>query len=304
MAKVEFIFNGTTTTIQCKENETMNEIIKRFCIKVEKNKEGMCFLYGGKIIEENKTFNEVANSDDKQRKKLSILVNDKNSVYNYNNLKKSKYILCPKCHESVRININDFKIKLFGCKNDHVTDNLSFPDLNNSMIIDESKIICDICKKVNKDKTYNNTFFICNTCNKNICPLCNSSHDKKHIISEYDQKYFKCNLHNESFTLYCNQCKKNICVICEKAHNNHNIISLGKMIPDENKLLEDRNNLRVIINKCKSNIQDIIIKLNDVIINIESYYNIYNSIVSGYEIQKRNFQIFYSSFHFHCIEWL
>ena len=69
MATVELIFNGTTTTIQCNENERMNKIFERFCTKVENNKEGMCFLYGGKIVEENKTFNEVANSEDKQRKK-------------------------------------------------------------------------------------------------------------------------------------------------------------------------------------------------------------------------------------------
>ena len=213
MATVVFVFDGITTSIQCKENEIMKKVLKRFCIKAEKTKEEICFLYGGNIIKENKTFNELANSEDKQRKKISILVNDNKSYINpINTLKKSKYILCPKCHESLIINIKDFKINLFGCKNGHVIDNISFHDLNKSLYIDESKILCDICKKVNKAKTYNNSFFICNTCNNNICPLCRSTHDKKHVVVEYDQKFFKCILHNESYTLYCNQCKKNIYV--------------------------------------------------------------------------------------------
>ena len=51
---------------------------------------------------------------------------------------------------------------------------------------------------------------------------------------DYNEKYFKCNLHNESYTLYCEQCKKNICIICEKEHKNHKKISLGEIMPDKN----------------------------------------------------------------------
>ena len=178
MALAEIIFNGLATNIQCNENEKIEEILKRFCLKVNKNKEGMFFLYGGNIIDESKKFDEIANTEDKKRKKISILVTENRSTISQNcNLKKSKYILCPKCYESININIKDFKFKLFGCKNGHIIENLSFSDLNNSQFLygfDESKIICDICKKVNKAKAYNNLFFICNTCNKNICPLCNS----------------------------------------------------------------------------------------------------------------------------------
>jgi len=182
-------------------------------------------------------------------------------------LKKSKYILCPKCYESININIKDFKFKLFGCKNGHIIENLSFSDLYNSQILDgldESKIICDICKNVNKAKAYNNIFFICNTCNQNICPLCNSSHDKSHIIIEYEEKYFKCNIHNESFVFYCNDCNKNICILCENEHNNHNKISLIEMLPDKNKLEEDKNNLKIIIDKFKNDIHEIIEKLKSI----------------------------------------
>ena len=195
MEKVEFIGNGITTIIQCNENDKLEEIIKRYCLKIEKNKEEMIFLYGGNIIDDQKIFNEIANLEDKQRKQISILINDI-KTYKKEYLKKSKYIICPKCKETARIEIKDFKIKLFGCKNEHIFDYISFLNFNKNQLIDESRIICDICENNNKGNVYNNIFYICNKCNKNICPLCNSTHDKKHIIIEYEQKYFKCNLEN------------------------------------------------------------------------------------------------------------
>ena len=134
--------------------------------------------------------------------------------------------------------------------------------MNKYQSIDESKIICDECKNINKSKTYDNSFFICNTCNKNICPLCKSYHDKKHNIIDYEEKYFRCNIHNELYSSYCNNCNKNICALCEKEHNNHLTISLGKILPDENKLKEERNNLKNIIDRIKQNINKIINILN------------------------------------------
>ena len=294
MASVDLIFNGNTTTVQCNENETIEEILIKFGNKAQKNTSELSFLYGGQIIDVNKTFNETANSQDKERKKITILVTDIKNTVDQNqdlNLKKSKYIICPKCYDIISINAQNFKIKLYACKNGHIINNLSFLDFNNSQLIDESKIICDICKNTNKANTYNNSFFVCNTCNKNICPLCNSSHDKDHIRIDYEQKYFKCNIHNELFSSYCKQCNKNICILCEKEHQNHNKISFGEILPDNNKLEEVKNELRQVIDDFKNDINEIINKLNNVISYIGSYYNIYDDLIKGYDIQKRNYQI-------------
>ena len=81
-------------------------------------------------------------------------------------------------------------------------------------------------------------------------------------------------MHNDNYTHYCNDCKINICIICEKEHKNHNKISLIDILPDENKLEENKNNLRNIINKFKEDIKEIINKLNNIMNNIEEYYNI------------------------------
>ena len=290
MASVEFVDDGIKTIIQCNENDKLEDIIQRYCFKTEKNIEKMIFLYSGNIItNKNKTFNEIANSEDKKRKIMSIIIDNKSS--DNKNLKKSKYIICPKCNDLTKINIKDYRISLSGCQKNHIIDNISLSDFNKLQLIDESKIICDICKNVNKANAYDNIFYICNKCNKYICPLCNSNHEKKHNRIEYELKYFKCKLHNESYIKYCNQCKNNICILCEKEHKNHNLISLVDILPNEDKLEENKNNLRNIINKFKNNIQDIINKLNEINNNIEIYYNIYNNIIEEYEIQKRNYYI-------------
>ena len=84
MANVEFTYDGQNLTIQCRENDTFEKIIKHFCTKVQKTKEQLYFLYNGQILSNyNLTFNQLTNSVDKTRKKMSIIVTD--VYYNNNN---------------------------------------------------------------------------------------------------------------------------------------------------------------------------------------------------------------------------
>ena len=57
---------------------------------------------------------------------------------------KSKEIICPKCNENILIKIDNYKINLFNCKNNHNIDNILLNEYENN--IDISKIICDKCK--------------------------------------------------------------------------------------------------------------------------------------------------------------
>ena len=79
MASVEFIDNGNKTTIQCNENDKLEDIIQRYCLKAKKDIEKMIFLYSGNIINKKKTFKELANSDDKQRKIITIVIDNKST---------------------------------------------------------------------------------------------------------------------------------------------------------------------------------------------------------------------------------
>ena len=54
----------------------LKRLFKNFVIKQKKNKDELCFLYNGNIIKGNPTFFELANSLDKKRNIMSIIVTD------------------------------------------------------------------------------------------------------------------------------------------------------------------------------------------------------------------------------------
>ena len=115
MATVIFTFNGIQTIIQCRKEEKMKDICNRFISKIGINTESIYFIYGGKIINSELTFNELTNSIDKNLNEMSILVYETKNVtiINENNsIKISKELICPKCFENCRISIKDYKIKL------------------------------------------------------------------------------------------------------------------------------------------------------------------------------------------------
>ena len=97
MSTAEFIYKGGKTDIQCQEEDKIEDIIQKFCTKIGKRIEEMYYLYGGSIIDKNLKFINLINSEDKLRNKISILVNDDESMDESNEqyLKKSKYIICP-----------------------------------------------------------------------------------------------------------------------------------------------------------------------------------------------------------------
>ena len=167
MSKVEFNYEGKTTTIQCNSNDKMKDIYKKFITKNEIDVKSVYFLYGGNTIEEELTFEQIINNVDKENNKMIILVNPvncPNKVKNKN--KKSKNIICPECGESCKIKIDNYKISLYDCKNKHNKKNILIDKFENTQYIDESKIICEECKVNNKEITYNNQFFRCNVCKK------------------------------------------------------------------------------------------------------------------------------------------
>ena len=185
MVEVEFNFNNMKTIIQTNMNEKMNDIFNKYVIKIGKNINDIYFVYDGGIIKDNLkdiTFNEFANNIDKNRKKINLLVYERNINKEKKDIIKLKEIICSKCGEKIRIIIEDYKIKLFGCINKHEINNISFEEFENIENIDESKIKCDKCKNNNKGNTFENIFYKCNICKMNLCPLCKLNHDKSHNI--------------------------------------------------------------------------------------------------------------------------
>ena len=178
--------------------------------------------------------------------KINLLVYERNINKEKKDIIKLKEIICSKWGEKIRIIIEDYKIKLFGCKNKHEINNISFEEFENIENIDESKIKCDKCKINNKENTFENIFYKCNTCKMNLCPLCKLNHDKLHNIINYDLKNYICDIHNEKYISYCKNCNKNMCIYCSDEHNNHET-NLYK-IQDKNNKIKVLKELRNKIN--------------------------------------------------------
>ena len=320
MAQVEFQMNGIITVIQCTENQKMDEICNAYITKAEiKNKE-IYFSYDGKVgsqFNKNLTFIEMANSIDKQRKKMNILVLELNADNNDDNkIIKSKNIICPECNENIKMKIENYKIHLFGCKNKHEFKNILFKDFEKTQLINLENIKCDVCKENNKSNTYENKLYKCCKCNINLCPLCKNNHDNAHDISDYDKIKYICLKHNEAFSSYCKTCQENLCILCEEVHSEHENILLRKMILDKKELLIKLQELKNSINMFNNNIDKIIEVLNDikgniekkyeikenqiieilnsVKINIEKYYQIQEYLINNYEKNERNYEILYN----------
>ena len=287
MNNVVFEFNQTKMIIQCLNTDKMYNICSKFAKKTEKDIDNLFFIYGGIIIDLESSFEEYANN----KNEIKVLAYEKDNQDIKMKLKKSKDIICPKCNEICLISFKDNKFNLFGCKNGHETNYKSLNEFNNTQNINEYFIKCDDCLKNNKSESHNNKFYLCLTCNKNICPLCQLKHDKKHKIIDYEFKNYKCQ-DNNSFNSYCIECKKNLCVYCISKHNKkHTIIKFEKILSEIKGIKEDLNIFKKKIDKVKYNINEIKKRLDKVSEYMDLYYNINSEIISNFRIENTNYEI-------------
>ena len=286
MNKIEFSYLGNKMTIHCKENDSLNEIIKAFANKAFINENDLLILYGGAIIkdeEQQLTFSQIANKEDKERKQMNIVVYDKpTEIRKREVLIKSKNIICPKCKEHILIKCSNYKIKLFNCKNEHIIDNLSIKDFEKSQYLNYSKIICEICKKRNLGECKLTNFYKCYECNINLCDKCQMNHDYSHNIMNFGDINYFCGKHKDSFAKYCNNCKIDICCLCEEEHSGHKLTYYGRIISDKRHLKINLEKIKQCIDKYDKNCMEITKKVNDSK-NIIIDYDIYNEIGKSYE---------------------
>ena len=286
MSKIIFNYEGVYTTVLCEENEKMKEICKRYGNKILIDINNLYFLYNGNKINIELKLNEIINNYDKERKEVSILVINKNNTVVLNKEKKLEFPICPKCNENIILEIKDYKINLYDCKNKHNINNILINEYNE--YIDLTKIECNKCKR-KQYEIYNNEMYICNGCNIILCPLCKNNHI--HNMINYDMRNYICNKHNEMYIGYCKNEKINICIKCQKEHIKHELIYYGEILKDKNELLNNMKELKIEINKFNNDINEIIKKLNNIKDNIQILYNIYNNIIEKYEDKYRNYEL-------------
>ena len=143
--KVEFFYNGERNIIYCSEKELMKDIIEKFCIKVKVEKSTIYCLHSGKILDENITLEKWIKLKTNEEK-IIILVYPRYFEKERKNepIIKSSYIICPECKNLAKIKNIDYKITI-NCRDNHNINNIFLKDLNKTQLIDESKIICNIC---------------------------------------------------------------------------------------------------------------------------------------------------------------
>ena len=188
MSTAIFIYKQDETKIQCNPTDKMKNIIEGFCSKLNLDENNLLFIYNGSVIlNKELAFQEQINLQDKENKKMKILVYDTNENANNCCFKRSKEIICPECKENILINITDYIITLQNCKNGHKIENISLEDFENKQKINIAEITCDKCGK-NQSQAYKNEFHICLDCDKKLCPGCKLIHNKSHKIIDLEKK--------------------------------------------------------------------------------------------------------------------
>ena len=118
---------------------------------------------------------------------IKNMVIDNNNEYNKSKAKSNNElheVICPICMEPCEFMMENYKIKLFDCKNGHKMENIKLDEYMDYQKIDKNKIFCDNCQNKNLNDAINNEFYKCKKCNMNLCLQCISNHDImiKHMI--------------------------------------------------------------------------------------------------------------------------
>ena len=143
MVNIEFNFNQKIINIQANLDEPFKIAVDKYIQKASIDPTSVYFLANGKILNLKQTIKSQMTEINKKNKKLSVLVtliaNDKN--YDENVIIKSKDIICPKCYEPCRLKMQNYEVILFGCINNHTTEDIKFTKFKETQQINISKII-------------------------------------------------------------------------------------------------------------------------------------------------------------------
>ena len=289
MAEIIFNYQRKEYKIECSIKEKMKEICNKFGNKIGKDISTLNFLYNSEKINDNYSFAQQANQQDIKRNLMTITVYEKYCIKN--NIIKYKEIICPECGENSLINVDNYKIMLYNCKNKHVKSNIFFDEFKNIQYKDNSKRICNKCNNEIKNNLNNSKLYKCYSCEIMLCKLCKSFHDKNHKIINYDKKNYKCNIHNDIYSSYCSNCKINLCMLCENNHKNHIIMYYKNMMPNIDNLRNEMNEFKNKLDIFDNEIKTIIKILEKTKENLYEYYKINIDMINNFEIKNRNFQI-------------
>ena len=100
--EITFTYEGINTTIECTKDQKFKDIIAKFKHKANAEGKLLYYMYNGTNVRNDElTFDEMANAEDKRRSKMNVLVNeliqDEPNPAPTDCIIKSKDIICPEC---------------------------------------------------------------------------------------------------------------------------------------------------------------------------------------------------------------
>ena len=290
MVELEFDYEQRKIIIQSNLDDYFSTAINKYYLKSKIIPNSVIFFAHSIQIQENKRIYEIMNQIEKANNKIYIYVFP---LYKGNDgkvLVEAKEIVCPKCSEQCRIKVEDYVIKLYDCKNNHLTT-VKLDKFKDTQQIDLSKIKCNCCNNKNMGNSFDHVFYYCLNCRINLCVLCKEKHNKNHFITNYEQKDYKCPFHFDLYYKYCHSCRNNICMLCNQAHSGHNLESFENIIsnPDNKRIELDK--LKNEIDTFNKNVRKIINGLNQLIENMENYYNIFNNLFNNFSVNNKNYHV-------------
>ena len=292
MINISFCFNQVKTIIQANLKDTFQCAIDKYTQKSSLNPDNLIFLLDDTEINAKQNIESQKNFINKKDNQMEIIVKSKEENKNQI-IVKSKQIICPKCHEPCKISFENNRVNLYHYINNHVT-NVNLKNYQSTQEINLSKIICNVCKKRNKGNSNKNEFFKCLTCIYNLCNLCKSTHDPKHIVVEYELKDSICKRHNDKFIKFCLACKLNIYIVCELEHKEHETIYFGEMMINNDELKSLLLNIKNDKGLFKAQLKEVIKKLTEFSEDFDIYYEIKNDIINNYDIRNKDFYMLHN----------
>ncbi len=134
MIQIEFEYEQNKVMVQAKSYEPFQYAIDRYIQKSQIQLDSVYFIAKGNQIKPESSLENIMTNLNKREKKIKVLVNKIQDKDNNGQqvIVKSKNIICPKCGENCRIIIEDCKIKLFFCRNNHINNSIRLIDLQDS----------------------------------------------------------------------------------------------------------------------------------------------------------------------------
>ena len=131
MSEVKILYHGLKTTIVYEKNEKLEEIFEKFKNNINVRDREIVYEYNGEIIKDTNIIVPQLTSE----KIFTILAYDSNThnikSQNSTILIKSDYVICPTCKQNAILEEKDYKLIIYGCQNDHITNNILINEFNN-----------------------------------------------------------------------------------------------------------------------------------------------------------------------------